>query len=696
MTATGEQPLDTRLLSDAIIELNISRRNVSIYPRGHSSVVRSLDRAFGHLEQLFDLRDEIAIAVAKDTLIVDESYLDRKNAVYRELAASLSGINIACVVFRRGLTHEELYSFQRLLADDSRHISSEERLDVEKEFELSNISIIPVDYSAFSFDEGASHSGESQKDLWARYVKGLLDGTLHGDEVLDEIRRIPPETLADLLNRSSADSAEESYDEVITTYLRKTSEGLFSGEDLQRLMGVMSRLDPRLKRQFLSSSIKCLSGDIHNVEQAIRDLSSEKVADFLGYINEQHVTVPHTLRALIERFSKLDHEGLKKLGFDEGVVADDFLLSPEVMNLLNEERYEEHIPRSYQEELESILAADLRDGRAKGSEEFRRNWSEERIERDYNRLMLELVGTSIPESLAEAKGRTFSGTLIEQLGLFASIGQYEEILGTLRFLTSASLPAGSAATAAEVLDYTASPGFTALLADSFRAVGRQEREGALRLCRHMGEGIVPVLLDALAEERSQAGRRFLIEIITGMGSAALTHVADRLADNRWYVKRNALYILGKAGAADYAEQVRPYCRDSDARVRYEAVSSLLRLGDQYAANIVREGLASGKSEDVLQAVSIAGSCRASDLVPDLTELLGRKARGRGDYDLKIAVIKALGQIGDRRAMDPMRDILASRSLFFGRGLSALKKETHRVLGKFHAAAGAPGESADDT
>ena len=183
MSEKGEQPLDTGLLSDAIIELNISRRNVSIYPRGHSSVVRSLDRAFGYLERLFELRSEIAIAVAKDTLIVDESYLDRKNPVYRELAESLSSISIACVILRRGLTREDLYSFHRLLADDSRHISAEESRDVEREFGLTGISIIPVDYSAFSFDEGASDSVASRKDLWSRYVKGLLDGTLHGDEI---------------------------------------------------------------------------------------------------------------------------------------------------------------------------------------------------------------------------------------------------------------------------------------------------------------------------------------------------------------------------------------------------------------------------------------------------------------------------------------------------------------------------------
>ena len=82
-------PLDARLLSDAIIELNISRRNISIYPKDHPSVEKSLSRAYEFLQKLFELRPEITLAIAKDTLIIDDYYLDKKNPVYREFALQL-------------------------------------------------------------------------------------------------------------------------------------------------------------------------------------------------------------------------------------------------------------------------------------------------------------------------------------------------------------------------------------------------------------------------------------------------------------------------------------------------------------------------------------------------------------------------------------------------------------------------------
>ena len=61
-------PGDVRLLSDAIIELNISRRNVSIYPPNHTSVERSLSQSFELMEKLFQLRPDIILKLTKEVL----------------------------------------------------------------------------------------------------------------------------------------------------------------------------------------------------------------------------------------------------------------------------------------------------------------------------------------------------------------------------------------------------------------------------------------------------------------------------------------------------------------------------------------------------------------------------------------------------------------------------------------------------
>ncbi|MBS1113417.1 MAG: HEAT-like repeat-containing protein, partial [Nitrospirae bacterium] len=147
-------PLDARLLSDAIIELNISRRNVSIYPRNHPSVEKSLIRAFEFLHKLFELRSEITIAVAKDTLIIDDYYLEKKNPVYKEFALHLSNLNIAYVTFITGLTKEELYAFHRFISAPVIGSSTESLQEQFRELNLIHIRTVFIDYGAFTFDEG--------------------------------------------------------------------------------------------------------------------------------------------------------------------------------------------------------------------------------------------------------------------------------------------------------------------------------------------------------------------------------------------------------------------------------------------------------------------------------------------------------------------------------------------------------------
>ena len=111
-----ELPLDTQLLSEAVIELNISRKNVGIYPPGHTQITKSIEQAHDILLRLFELRSEMTLGVAKDTLMVGQDYLDQKNPVYRDFAFSMNQQEIAAVTFISGLAKEELVSFHRILA----------------------------------------------------------------------------------------------------------------------------------------------------------------------------------------------------------------------------------------------------------------------------------------------------------------------------------------------------------------------------------------------------------------------------------------------------------------------------------------------------------------------------------------------------------------------------------------------------
>src|SRR5512143_490435 len=181
-----EVPLDMRLLTEAVIELNISRKNVGIYPPGHIQIAKSIDRVFQFLERLFEIRSEMTLGVAKDTLLVGQDYLDQKNPVYRDFALSMNQRGIAAVTFVRGLEREELTRFHRILTTKPDDIEAAGGIEkVMAGSSIGHIRIMAVDYGSFHVTEEqeiATPQGKADEKqdlaLWQDFVSHLSAGTL--------------------------------------------------------------------------------------------------------------------------------------------------------------------------------------------------------------------------------------------------------------------------------------------------------------------------------------------------------------------------------------------------------------------------------------------------------------------------------------------------------------------------------------
>jgi len=191
-------PLDAKLLSDAVIELNISRRSVGLYPPEHPIVRTSIERAFDHLQKLFEIRAEITLGIAKDALIVDEYTLDRRNPVFREFAQTLHTKGVAAVTFSMGLNQRDLTRLHELISAQDTPLVRELVELAEKE--ISHIRLSPIDVGNFCFVEGTQRSGTACGDIWEDYVYGLLEGKLGEGDGMQGILSIPPETVAEMVN----------------------------------------------------------------------------------------------------------------------------------------------------------------------------------------------------------------------------------------------------------------------------------------------------------------------------------------------------------------------------------------------------------------------------------------------------------------------------------------------------------------
>ncbi len=83
----------------------------------------------------------------------------------------------------------------------------------------------------------------------------------------------------------------------------------------------------------------------------------------------------------------------------------------------------------------------------------------------------------------------------------------------------------------------------------------------------------------LEEEAAATNRMQLIRLIGRLGPAALEATRKRLTDGRWYVVRNACYILGDLGDPELPRQLRGALRHPEVRVQQAAATAILKSNE---------------------------------------------------------------------------------------------------------------------
>jgi len=675
---TEKIPIDSRLLSDAIIELNISRRNVSIFPKDHPSVEKSLSRAFEFLQKLFEFRAEITLAVAKDTLIIDDFFLDKKNPVYREFALQLSKMNITYVTFLTGLRKEELYEFHHIISGKIGETSPQEVQEMFREKNMIHLKAGFIDYDAFSFEEGKTDKESLKAPLWERYVYGLLEGTLQTGDISEGMLEIPPDMLARLVNRTAAANIkEETYDRVITSYMRRSSGSAFSNKDLKRLMDFINGLRPELKKQFLSSTVKEVSKDMDAAYRALSKISIDEILELLRAINEQKVAIPGGLKNLLDKLSGLPQYGTDGVSCGgDGFLVDDIFLAPDIVNLFGDANFDSYVTGTYQKEIQKLLDFDASKIAVAKLKETAEEFSDDFIEKDFNQTLLELLSSEI---LSDEEYRSFVDIVRSQIEQFMWTGLYRQILKAIQVFELNATRNKFPEMTSETLQYFNSLELIAELIDSMRIMGRHRREDAWLLCEYYGDKIISLLIDALIEEDSQNIRRFFLGLLEQFGDRAIAEVTRRLGDSRWFVKRNMLYILGNYKKSEVLPHVRPYCRHENSKVGFEAIKCLLNFGDGYGIDAIKDYLQSKSREEVGQAITLSGAFRIKEVVPDLIQMLRKREISGADFYDKIPIVRALGCIGDPRALSALKDLLSGKSILFKGIAEKLREEIYGTL-----------------
>ena len=653
-------PLDAKLLSEAVIELNTSRRSVGLYPLEHPITRQSIERAFALLKKLFELRSSITLGVAKDVLMIDEYTLDSKNPVYREFALALYTKGIATITFYSGLEENELLILHSLISE--KDLLGQALIEIAQSKNLRHIRLVPIDISKFKFIEGVQRDVKgSGQAVWEDYIYGIMEGKLADKDVEGIILRIPPENIAQVLSRHISDTKEDSYDRVITTYLSKKGRHELNRASLNKFVTLVENLSPDIKEQFLARAFNNMSLNQKETEEMIAELTPEDIEKMMK-IFKKHSTMPESLRLLVEKLGEGKQPEFAEGVFHGGPVSiDDIELTNDMVKLFEEDQFGKFVDEQYQKDLENML-------KTYGAKQFpvleevQKALRPETIDSAYSDTIIELANF---ENINREDHLRLLTKLSELVTVFLETGRFEDVLHIHNVIYSHMIEGKFKTEALSMVEYFFhSEQFISKLLEALKIWGRYSREAAFKLVRVLRLYMMTPLLDALNEEKNSSQRKFYLSILTYMGKGILPEAVRRLDHERWYVVRNMIYLIRECNGKEHVKKVRALIKHKHKKICLEALKTLLHFGTIDAFSYLKLFLTGKDPEIKEQAIGLSGACRIKKAVPYLLEILEKRDLLGADLNYRLLAIDALGKIGDPSAIDTLKKLYSSKYPFY--------------------------------
>jgi len=209
---------------------------------------------------------------------------------------------------------------------------------------------------------------------------------------------------------------------------------------------------------------------------------------------------------------------------------------------------------------------------------------------------------------------------------------------------------------------------------------QKSRGKLIQILAYLGDKTANRIMQMLCHEESAAKRKLLSEILVRSGTTALKTIYDYLNDERWYVVRNAVVIMGDIRSQDSLAELTLLLQHDDIRVRRETIRALSKIGGKRAIKILLQTAVAEDQEIRRQAILSLGAMRATAAVPTLLMLLKQKGWSQREIDLKKDTIRALGEIHAPEATPELVKILKRKRLIHRQLNDELRTAAAAALG----------------
>lgn len=200
------------------------------------------------------------------------------------------------------------------------------------------------------------------------------------------------------------------------------------------------------------------------------------------------------------------------------------------------------------------------------------------------------------------------------------------------------------------------------------------------------ETVIQGLVEILSTEEMLSRRKLLINILSKLGADSVKIIGERILpdDERWYLVRNLVTILGNIKTEECVEYIKNALRHSDFRVRKEAVKALASIGGDQACEAIIEIYDEQEPEFKLFILKNIGATESGKAFEILSPIVEKSDRFLRDIDWKLAAIESLSMLPFAESRIMLQKLAQTRSFFFRRRARKIAASAQDALIKLNS------------
>lgn len=658
-------------------------KHLSLYSEDNDVVEKTTLRLFQLISRNDTTQGDFLVTISKHGFLAQGEFLNKNNQLFQKFARRMFQHGISSFTLTNTLTVPSLYAFLRIILRKPAETWDEGGIGVSlQNRDVSGIEVTEMSESDFQLLDSADHEQveelHASADLWNRFARSIFN-TLTGEELESLATGATPAELADkiseLLSGRPAEEQEALTQELthfVATLQREKMKTARTAA-LLNLADFINHLSDDLRKQVIGG-ICNLQMTEEYAEDFFNGLSDQAITDAFKDVTAQQGYTPPIVMSLIGKLAST-----RKLISQEELSAHQAAQEErarKIKELFKPDEFNKYVPSRYQQALMQVLNnQQIPEGLSKKLIELKKSLEDFQVERQMVRLSLFLLKNEPDENYLKGLREKLIGSM--QFHLNAS--DYDNLVRVCQTCFSEKTE-GEVKLISDLIPDS----FTEQVLADVPRLGKDYQPQVAQVIALVGVPFIRPLIEFIATENDRSIRLFYLNNLKKLGSQVAEHAVLFLRDDRWFVQRNMLILLGELGATSKLQKIKPLLNHSHQKVRQEALKTCLLLRDNDSIQKLIKNLSSDNRQEVLHAITMSQLINHPNLIAALLNMLKESELFRFDFDVKKALVQTLAEHKSPEALVVFSEMLRSRRLFKSALYNKLKVEIVKVLGKYPA------------